>query len=146
MSKPQDLAQLEGLGKLNTFFSPRRVSNPRPSSLYHSALTTTVPHAPPSPHRTQLIIRIIIVVSFPCKSKRISPMNCVITRNRHILCYFHLELKQWSVWAGWWSKGWLFVFSALARLPLGSISCHTGEARIWTSPLTSTLPYVLCDA
>jgi hypothetical protein len=36
----QGLVQLEGLGILKIYQSPHRVSNPRPSGLYHSASTT----------------------------------------------------------------------------------------------------------
>jgi hypothetical protein len=41
LSKPQGLMQSEGLGKFKN--SPHGVSNPRPSGLQHSALTTTLP-------------------------------------------------------------------------------------------------------
>jgi hypothetical protein len=44
LSKPQRLVRPEGLCKFKN--SPYRVSNPRPSSLKHSALTTTLPCAP----------------------------------------------------------------------------------------------------
>jgi hypothetical protein len=44
LSKPQGLVQPEGLGKFKK--SPHRVSNPRPSGLQHSALTSTLPRAP----------------------------------------------------------------------------------------------------
>jgi hypothetical protein len=44
LSKPQGLVRQEWLGKFKN--SPHRESNPRPSGLYHSALTTTIPCAP----------------------------------------------------------------------------------------------------
>jgi hypothetical protein len=44
LSKPQGLVRPEELGKFKN--SPHRVSNPRPSGLQHSALTTTLPRAP----------------------------------------------------------------------------------------------------
>jgi hypothetical protein len=40
LSKPQGLVRPEGLGKFKN--SPHRESNPRPSGLQHSALTTTL--------------------------------------------------------------------------------------------------------
>jgi hypothetical protein len=46
LSDPQGVMPLERLGKLKTINSPHRVSNPRPSGLLHSALTTTLPRAP----------------------------------------------------------------------------------------------------
>jgi hypothetical protein len=45
MSKPHGLVRPEGLGKFKN--SPHRVSNSRPSGLYHRALTTTLPRASP---------------------------------------------------------------------------------------------------
>jgi hypothetical protein len=44
LDKPQSLVRPEGLGKFKN--SPHRVSNPRPSGLLHSALTTTLPRVP----------------------------------------------------------------------------------------------------
>jgi hypothetical protein len=44
MSKPQGLVRQEWLGKFLKK-SPHRVSNPRPSGLYLSALSTTLPRA-----------------------------------------------------------------------------------------------------
>jgi hypothetical protein len=44
--------QPEGLGKLKN--SPHQVSNPRPSGLLHSALTTTLPRAPVEKVGTQM--------------------------------------------------------------------------------------------
>jgi hypothetical protein len=43
LCKPQGLVRPEGLGKFNNL--PHRVSNQRPSGLWHSALTTTLPCA-----------------------------------------------------------------------------------------------------
>jgi hypothetical protein len=44
VSEPQGLVWPEGLGKFQK--SPHRVSNPRASCLYYSALTTTLPRTP----------------------------------------------------------------------------------------------------
>jgi hypothetical protein len=44
LNKPQGLVRPEGLGKSKN--SPHRESNPRPSGLEHSALTTPLPRAP----------------------------------------------------------------------------------------------------
>jgi hypothetical protein len=44
MSKPQGLVRPEGLDKFKN--SPHRASIPRPSGLYHIALTTTLPRIP----------------------------------------------------------------------------------------------------
>jgi hypothetical protein len=46
MSKLQCLVRQEGLDKLKKIHSPHQLSNPRSSGLQHSALTTTLPHAP----------------------------------------------------------------------------------------------------
>jgi hypothetical protein len=48
LSKSQGLERPEGLGKFKN--SHHRVSNPRPSGLLHSILTTTLPRAPYTLH------------------------------------------------------------------------------------------------
>jgi hypothetical protein len=56
LSKPQGLVQPEGLGTFKN--SPHRESNPRPSGLYHSALTTTLPRAPASSSNRIVVERV----------------------------------------------------------------------------------------
>jgi hypothetical protein len=46
LGEPQGLVRPEGLDKLKKMHSPHRVSNLRPSGLWHSALTTTLPRTP----------------------------------------------------------------------------------------------------
>jgi hypothetical protein len=72
--KLQGLVRPEGLGKFKN--SPHRESNPRPSGLYHSALTTTLPRAPM--FAMQLDSKIQLKLEHLLKKKKLYVQYCGI--------------------------------------------------------------------